>query len=486
MTGRSDTALWTAAGAAAATGAKARGEWCASGVSIDSRTIEPGDLFVAISGPNFDGHDFVADALAAGAVAAVVHCPAERFADACDGERLLVVSDTLSALGALGQAARDRTGARIAAVTGSVGKTGTKELLRLALDDQGSTFASEGNLNNHWGLPLSLARIPRETTFGVFEIGMSGAGEIEPLSRMARPHVAIITTVAPVHSAFFESVAEIADAKAEVLDGVEPGGIAVLNCDNGFFNRLVDAAKTAGVDDIRTFGSGNSATARLLAVDLACDGSAITAELGGRRIDYRLGVPGRHWVTNSLAVLAAVDALGADAAAAATALAQMHGLKGRGQRHTVFVPGGSFVLIDESYNASPVSVTAAIEVLSQGRVSEGGRRIAVLGDMLELGDESERLHTALAENLAAGQIDLVFTAGQYTAALAEALPRTMRGSHMSMTQKLAPIVTAAVRPGDVVMVKGSLGSRTGLIVEALLGLGCDMDEDDTQCTVNGE
>ena len=486
MMSRSDTALWTAADAAVATGAKARDEWCASGVSIDSRTLEPGDLFVAISGPNFDGHDFVADALAAGAAAAIVHCPADRLTDACDGERLLVVNDTLNALEALGRAARERTGAHITAVTGSVGKTGTKELLRLALDVQGSTFASEGNLNNHWGLPLSLARMPRETTFGVFEIGMSAAGEIQLLSKIARPHVAIITTIAPVHSAFFESVGEIADAKAEMLDGVEPGGVAVLNCDNGYFNRLAAAAKAAGVDDIRTFGSGNSATARLLTVDLASNGSAITAEVDGRRIDYRLGVPGRHWVTNSLAVLAAVDALGADTVAAAAALARMHGLKGRGQRHTVFVPGGSFVLIDESYNASPVSVAAAIEVLGQGQLSEGGRRIAVLGDMLELGDESERLHTAIAENLAAGQIDLVFTAGQYTAALAEALPREMRGGHASMTQKLAPIVSAAVRPGDVVMVKGSLGSRTGLIVEALLGLSRDMDEDNTRCAVNGE
>ena len=248
---------------------------------------------------------------------------------------------------------------------------------------------------------------------------------------------------------FHEIYAEFADAKAEVLDGVEPGGVAVLNCDNGFFNHLVDAAKIAGVDDIRTFGSGNSATARLLAVDLACDGSAITAELGGRRIDYRLGVPGRHWVTNSLAVLAAVDALGADAAAAATALAQMHGLKGRGQRHTVFVPGGSFVLIDESYNASPVSVTAAIEVLGQSRVSEGGRRIAVLGDMLELGDESERLHIALAEKLVAEHIDLVFTAGQYTAALSEALPiaRSMARVSPTMThRRLARVISSDFMP----------------------------------------
>lgn len=476
--------LWTAEQAAAATGGQTSFTWRATGVSIDSRTVQPGDLFIALSGPKFDGHDFVATALDNGAAAALVHGSADELAGECPAEKLLVVSETMTALETLGRIARDRTNARIIAVTGSVGKTGTKELFRLVLESQGRVATSEGNQNNHWGLPLSLARMPIDSEFGIFEMGMNHAGEIEPLTKIARPHVALITAVEPVHSAFFNSVEEIADAKAEVFQGVEPGGAAVINHDNRNYARLVAAAEAAGIQVVRSFGTADSATDRLLGFETDGEGSDVVAEIGGHRMDYRIGVPGRHWVMNSLAVLAAVELVGGSVTAAASRMVEMQGLTGRGRRHTVAFPGGDFVLIDESYNASPASVAAALDVLGQTRISGAGRRIAVLGDMLELGAESELLHAQLAEVLAARNIDLVFTAGQYMAALTDALPTVLRGGHASTTANLIPMVVAAVRPDDVITVKGSLGSRTGIIVDALLEM--EFEGGDIPRAVNGE
>jgi UDP-N-acetylmuramoyl-tripeptide--D-alanyl-D-alanine ligase len=459
--------LWTSDEAAAATGGFVSRSWTASGVSIDSRTVQPGDLFVALTGPNFDGHDFVATALAAGAGAAVAHRrPVALAADA----PLLIVADTLEALGALGRRARDRSAARFVALTGSVGKTGTKEALRLALSGQGRVSASEGNLNNHWGAPLSLARMPSDADYGVFELGMNHAGEIAPLSRLVRPHVAVITTVEPVHLEFFPSVEAIADAKAEIFEGVEPDGVAVLNRDNRHFDRLAGQARDRGISRILGFGEHAKAEARLVGCRLDADGSEIEADLLGERISYRLTAPGRHLVQNSLAVLAAVKALGADAAKAAPSLLRWEPLKGRGRRLPVALAGGTIEIIDESYNASPAAVRAALEVLGRVQPGRGGRRVAVLGDMRELGDAADRAHADLARDVAAARVSLVLACGPHMAQLVQALPTDVESRHTIDSAALTPMVLDAIRPGDVILVKGSLGSRMAPIVEALRAL----------------
>ena len=468
MSGREGPVLWTAADAGRATGGRGDGTWRATGVSIDSRTLVPGDLFVAVRGPNFDGNGFAADALAKGAAAAMVdRHPAGPGRDG----PLLMVDDTRAGLRSLAAEARARSGARIVAVTGSVGKTGTKEALRHVLARQRPTHASAGNLNNEWGLPLSLARMPAETAYGVFEMGMSHAGEIEPLSRLARPDVAVITAVEVVHRAHFESVDEIALAKAEVFAGLAADGVAVLNRDNPHFARLAAAAHAAGVGAVIDFGAHEDARVRLLWTEPAGEGSHVRARVDGRDVAYRVGAAGRHWVTISLSVLAVAAALGADVAAAAADLAEARAPAGRGRRIAVLGPGGAFVLVDESYNASPASVTAALATLGETAPGAGGRRIAVLGDMLELGAEAERLHEALAQPIGAHGIDLVFTAGPLMACLWKALPEPLQGAHAHTSERLTPIVGRAVRAGDVVMVKGSLGSRMGPVVEGLAALG---------------
>ncbi len=456
--------IWTSDEAAHATAGQSRAPWSATGVSIDTRTLLPGDLFVALQGPNFDGHDYVMEAFARGAAAAVV---AKSPPDLAAGAPVLFVDDTEAALRALARHARSRTAARICAITGSVGKTGVKEALRKVLSAQGPTAASEGNLNNHWGLPLSLARTARDTAYGVFEIGMNHAGELTPLSRLARPRVAVVTTVEAVHKAHFASLEAIADAKAEIFVGVEPGGTAVLNLDNSSYSRLRAAAENAGVGTLVSFGRDERADVRLIDAVMESAGSRIKASVHGAEMVYRIGAPGSHWVVNSLCVLAAAAALGADIPRAAAALSGFSVPAGRGQRTTVQVPGGSFELIDESYNASPVAMIAAFEVLGRTEPGRGGRRIAVLGDMLELGDDAEALHAGLARPLAGNAIDLVFTAGPAMAQLAEALPPAMRGGHCGDSARLASIVAAATNAGDVVMVKGSAGSRMGVIVRAL-------------------
>ena len=475
--------LWTSGSAAKATAGRCDGEFSATGVSIDSRTVNPGDLFVAIKGPDFDGHDFVADALAKGAAAALV----ERVTlGISGGVPMLMVDDTMKALEDLASAARCRAKARIIAVTGSVGKTGVKEALKLALGAQGATSANVGNLNNHWGLPLSLSRLPEDAQYGIFEMGMNHPGEIQPLSKLAKPHVAVITTVEKAHTAFFKSMDEIADAKAEIFSGMDAGGIAVLNRDNPHFQRLADAAQANGVTDIRGFGSHREASSRLMEFSLEADGTRVTAEVDGRTLVYGVGVPGRHWAINSLAVLAAVSAVGGDVAAAAEELGSLTADEGRGRATVVNISGGAFTLIDESYNASPISMAAALQVLGRTQPGAGGRRVAVLGDMLELGPESASLHASLAAPLKDNEADLVFTAGQDMSSLAEVLPRSSRGGHAADAQTLLPIVTAAVRPGDVVMVKGSAGSRTGHIVKALLALEIGHSGGCEKRTVNGD
>jgi UDP-N-acetylmuramoyl-tripeptide--D-alanyl-D-alanine ligase len=458
-------ALWTAAEAARATGGNLQGDWQAGGVSIDSRTLAPGDLFIALVGPKFDGHNYVADALAKGAGAAMVaRIPEGVAADA----PLLVVRDTMAALEDLGRAARARSQAAIVGVTGSVGKTGTKEALRRAFERQGTAFASAGSLNNQWGVPLSLARMPRDTGYGVFEMGMNHPGEIDALSRIVRPHVAVITTVEPAHLGFFASVEAIADAKAEIFVGMEPRGAAVLNRDNAHFARLADAARARGITRILSFGNHPDAMVKLIDSHLYATASAVTASVMGEIVDYCIAIPGRHWVMNSLAVLAAVRAVGGDVGAAAGAMSSLTPLDGRGRRHRIIVSGGSLELIDESYNASPASMRAAFAVLGASDPRRDGRRIAVLGDMLELGDDSARLHAELAQPLIDAGVNLVFTAGRDMRALYDALPKRMRGGHAASSAEMAEIVVRRLRAGDVVSVKGSFGSRMAEIVKRVL------------------
>jgi UDP-N-acetylmuramoyl-tripeptide--D-alanyl-D-alanine ligase len=453
-------ALWSAAEIAAATGGEARGDWTVIGVSIDSRSVQPRELFIALRGPNHDGHAFVADALARGAAALVDRVPPHIGAAA----PLVVVDDTMVALTALGRAARRRSSARIAALTGSVGKTGAKEALRLALSAQAPTHASAASHNNHWGVPLSLARAPRATAYAVYELGMNAPGEIAALARLVRPHVAMITAVEAAHLGFFPSVEAIADAKGEIFQGLEPGGIAVLNADNPHYGRLEALALAAGCARVLAFGTARGAAARLREARSDAAGSDVVMMLDGREIAFRIGAPGRHWITNALGVIASVAALGADPAAAAHALADFRAPPGRGRQHRLAVAGGWITLIDDSYNANPASVRAALEVLGQAP----GRRLAALGDMLELGDHAPRLHAALAEPIADCGADRIYTAGPAMRHLHDALPSPRRGPHVDDAAALLPVLEAELRPGDTLLVKGSLGMRMGRIVEALL------------------
>jgi len=462
--------LWSVAEAAAATNGHGQGNWQVSGVSTDSRTVQQGDLFVAIQGPKFNGHRFAADALERGAAAVMVH---EQPNDLAPDAPVLMVANTMAGLEALGVAARTRTAAKIAAVTGSVGKTGTKEALLRVLASVAPTHASQGNLNNHWGVPLSLSRMPADSVYGVFELGMNHAGEITPLSQMVRPHVAIITNVELVHLEFFASLCKIADAKAEVFAGLQPGGIAILNRDDTYFTHLETAAKAAGAGRIISFGAHEAAEVRLIELAQHPTCNCIFADIDGQAVTYKIGAPGRHWAINSLAVLAAVRALSADLGLAALAMADVSPTGGRGARHRVDYGDGSILIIDESYNASPVAVAAAIETLGAVEPARLGRRIAVLGDMLEMGPASPDLHADLAPALVSAGADLVFACGPWMANLFEALPGHMRGRYESTSADLLPRVIAAVQAGDTVLVKGSLGIGMAPIVRALLELGPD-------------
>ncbi|HZL41187.1 MAG TPA: UDP-N-acetylmuramoylalanyl-D-glutamyl-2,6-diaminopimelate--D-alanyl-D-alanine ligase [Pseudolabrys sp.] len=461
------SALWTIDAMAAAMHAEKSGALPQDvpGLSIDTRTIGKGDAFFAIKGDARDGHDFVEAALKAGAgVAVVARGKYQKFsADA----PLLIVTDVLEALRDLGRAARARSDAKVIAVTGSVGKTGTKEALRLALSPDGETHVSAASYNNHWGVPLSLARCPASAKFAVFEIGMNHAGEITPLTKLVRPHVAIVTTIEPVHLEYFGSLEKIADAKAEIFSGIEPGGGAVLNRDNAHYARLAAAAEAAGVKRVVSFGESDDADAMLVRCGLQPDSSTIEALILGEPVTYKLGAPGKHLVLNSLAVLAATSLVGADLALAALALNTLKPATGRGARSALRVPGGSALLIDESYNANPASMAAAIALLGQAPVGRHGRRIAVLGDMLELGAQGVALHRALAGPIEQANVDLVFCSGPLMHALWEALPSGRRGGYAETAAALEPAVLAALRDGDAVMVKGSLGSKMGPIVKAL-------------------
>ncbi len=459
--------LWTTGAMAQAMRAAIHGALpeAVTGLSIDSRTIAPGEAYFAIKGEVHDGHDFVAAALKAGAALAVVEtAQRDKFPDDAP---LLVVDNVLAGLMALARAARARLNAQVIAVTGSVGKTSTKEALRRVLGAQGETHASAASFNNHWGVPLSLARCPAGVRFAIFEIGMNHAGEIEPLVRMVRPHVAIITAVEPVHLEFFTGIEAIADAKAEIFAGLEPGGAVVLNRDNSQFGRLQRRARELGISRIVSFGTDAKSEARLIDVALQSACSAVHANILGHDVTYKLGMPGRHIAMNSLAVLAAASLAGADLALAALSLSQIEPAAGRGARRVLQVANGEATLIDESYNANPASMAAALNVLGQAAIGPHGRRIAVLGDMLELGPTSATLHRGLNEAVKANQIDLVYCCGPLMRNLWDALSAGKRGGYAESAAGLESQAVAAIRAGDTIMVKGSLGSKMKTIVNAL-------------------
>ncbi|MGC1780728.1 MAG: UDP-N-acetylmuramoylalanyl-D-glutamyl-2,6-diaminopimelate--D-alanyl-D-alanine ligase [Xanthobacteraceae bacterium] len=463
----SASALWTTEAMAGAMTAQRQGPLPdgVPGLSIDTRSLQPGDAFFAIAGEHRDGHEFVTAALAAKAGFAVVatdHC------DQFPGDApLLVVPNVLAGLRDLAAAARARTGARVIGVTGSVGKTGTKEALRLALSKDGETHASVASYNNQWGVPLSLARCPASARYAVLEMGMNHEGEIEPLSRLVRPHVAIITTIAPVHLEFLGTLAKIADAKAEIFSGVEPDGAAVINRDIAQFAQLKRRANEAGVARVISFGEHQDADARLIKCVLHPRCSTVQASILGTELTYKIGAPGRHVVINSLAVLAAVDLVGADLALAALALTDFAPVSGRGAPIEIELAGGTSLVLDESYNANPASMAAALAVLGGTQIGPLGRRIAVLGDMLELGPKGRALHRGLVDAVLANAVDLVFCCGPLMQALWQALPASRRGGYAENAAALEAQVLPAIRAGDAIMVKGSLGSRMAPLVKAL-------------------
>jgi UDP-N-acetylmuramoyl-tripeptide--D-alanyl-D-alanine ligase len=447
--------LWDNNSAAAATGGTASGQWQARRVEIDSRRVQAGDLFVALKGEQHDGHAFLADVFAKGAAAAMVsaHMPHPN---------ILQVADTLKALEKLAHASRARTSARVVGVTGSVGKTGTKEMLRVALSAHGSTHATSGNYNNHIGLPLSIANLPPDTHYAVLEMGMNHAGEIAQLTAMARPHIAIITTIEAVHSEFFSSVEAIADAKAEIFEGVEKGGVAVLNHHNAHFARLEKAAKAKGLKVI-SVGRDAGCDAHLISAE-----KNIIAEIAGKKIEYHLPALGAHMVANSLLVLAAIHALGLDVQKSANALSAFEEPAGRGVVRQLVVDGTPVTVIDDSYNASPASMRAAFAKTQDvwKRAGGKGRKIAALGDMLELGKDAPSLHAGLAESLA--PFDAVFTAGSLMQHLYKALPAAKQGAHAASAVELLPEITKQLKPGDVLLLKGSHGSNMHTVAKALL------------------
>ncbi|MEW5684148.1 MAG: UDP-N-acetylmuramoyl-tripeptide--D-alanyl-D-alanine ligase [Pseudomonadota bacterium] len=453
--------LWTSDDIARATGGEAKGRFSATGVSIDTRSLEPGDLFVALAGVR-DGHEFVAQAMGKGAAGALV----SQSVDA----PYVNAGETLAALEKLGVAARERaTRARRGAVTGSVGKTSVTQAIMAGLSLAGPAHSSVKSYNNHIGVPLTLARMPAATERAVFEIGMNHADEIRPLSRFVRPHAAVVTTVGPVHTENFpDGEAGVARAKAEIFEGLEPGGLAILNADNKWFDLLSAEARKAGAK-VLSFGTGEGADARLIDFQVPGGHAVVQARLHGKALDFPILQTGLHWGLNSMAVLLMLEALDVDLGKSLAALGAFEPLAGRGAETTVKLAGGGVTVIDESYNANPISMASAIRTL--GARATGGRRIVALTDMLELGPEAVAFHAGLAGPIETASIDLVFCAGPLMKSLWDALPPTRRGGYAQTAADLAPQVAGALQAGDVVMVKGSNGSKAGSIAQTLLALG---------------
>lgn len=454
------SALWTAADIAAATGGTASGNFNCFGVAFDSREVGGGDLFIALTGESTDGHKFIEDAFALGAAGALVSQPV--------AQPHVLVADTTAALDALGKAARARTSAKIAGVTGSVGKTGTKEALAAALAraNRGAAHKSVKSYNNHTGVPLSLARMPADSAFAVFEMGMNHAGELAALTQLVRPHVALVTTVAAAHIEYFDSVEAIADAKGEIFQGLQPGGTAVIPFDSPYRDRLIGHAKPYAAT-ILTFGRGEGADVRVVDEVPTRDGTMLNVVLPGADLSFTLSQPGEHWVSNSLAVLAAVKALGGDLAAAGLELSDMTGIAGRGAQHKVKLAGGEALLIDESYNANPTSMAATLAVLG---ATPAKRRIAVLGAMRELGSESDALHAGLADAVLAANVDYALLVGSGIEPLAKALEGKLNFAHWATADAARGSLQKILAPGDVILIKGSNAIGLGQIVTALTGL----------------
>lgn len=467
--------LWTSAEAEAATGGKASGPWAATGVSIDTRSLAPGDLFVALKDIR-DGHDFVATALTKGAAAALVsYIPEGLPKDA----PLLLVPDVLEALTRLGAAGRARARARVVGVTGSVGKTSTKEMLRAILSGQGRVHAAEASFNNHWGVPLTLARLPQDTDFAVIEIGMNHPGEIGPLARLARPHLALITTIAPAHLEAFGGLEGIAREKAAILEGLEPGGTAVLPADLETSPLLIAAARAQNAHVV-TFGQAATAGYHLTSATLCGQATIVRAEDHGSPFLFKVLSPGRHFAANGLGALAVAGALGLDGVIAATDLGRWRPPAGRGMIERIVLDAlesQSFDLYDDAYNANPTSMAAALDVLIAAETQDGpgriaaGRRIAILGDMLELGPTEIALHSAIARHPGLDKITTIHCVGPRMQALHTLLPRAQRGEWVEEAKDLLPRLRSLVDAGDVVLVKGSKGIKVALVVDALRKLG---------------
>ena len=469
------SALWTSGEVEAATGGRATQAFEAMGISIDTRSIQPGDLFVALKDVR-DGHDFVADALKKGAAGALV----SRIPEGCsESDPLLIVPDVLDALTALGAAGRARSKARVIAVTGSVGKTSTKEMLRAVLAGQGRVHAAEASFNNHWGVPITLARMPADAEFAVIEIGMNHPGEIAPLARLARPHVAMITTIAAAHLEAFENIEGIAREKASIFEGLEPDGVAVIPTGLDATPILADAASKAA--RVIRFGPTPDSDYRLDEVKLAQDTTIVRATRDSAPVLFKVQTAGRHFAANALGVLAVADAVDADPAVAACDIGQWRPPAGRGQRERIYLDivdeALSFDLIDDAFNANPASMSAALEVLGVAEPRDGigrileGRRIAVLGDMLELGPDEGALHAAVADHPAMARFHLVHCVGPRMQALWEKLPEGQRGEWHGRAEELAERAHHLADAGDVVLVKGSKGSKVSLVVDALRKLG---------------
>ncbi len=438
-----------------------------TGISIDTRSLVPGDAFFALRGEARDGHDFATAAVKAGASLLVIaegKLPALGRLTA----PIIVVPDVLAALEKAGVAARARTKAKIIAITGSAGKTSTKEALRHGLSAVGKVHASAASFNNHWGVPLTLSRMPADCDYAVFEIGMNHEGEIRPLVKLVRPHVAIVTLIAAAHLGHFKTLDDIAKAKAEIFEGVEHGGAALINRDDERWALLARLAREAGVEKVLGFGEHAKAAYRLTNVSLHPDHSLISARIGGKEIAARIGAPGRHIVQNALAALGAAHLVGADVQKVALSLESHSAEAGRGKRHVLRHPNGPITLIDESYNANPASMQAAMALLDATPVSGEGRRIAVLGDMLELGSHSAKLHSALAGLIARTRTDLILLAGPEMKSLAEALPESAKVEYRAGAEDLKPVLIDTVRPGDVVMIKSSKGIGFSKLVDALI------------------
>jgi UDP-N-acetylmuramoyl-tripeptide--D-alanyl-D-alanine ligase len=451
--------LWTSDEIAAATGGAVSAPFEVAGVTFDSREVQRGDLFVAMPGTVHDGHKFVERAFAAGAAGAIVSQPVVH------GPHVLV-DDTFAALRALGRASRERSRAAILGVTGSVGKTSTKEALYAALDRNrpGKVHRSVKSYNNHTGVPLSLARMPRDSEFAIFEMGMNNAGEIRALAAQVRPHVALITAIAPAHIENLGSMEAIADAKAEIFESLEPCGIAIVPNDTPYRDRLVKAARRH-TDHIITFGSGDADVHAVHAVAAEAGGSLISAVLLERELTFTISQRGEHWVSNSLAVLAAVEVVGADVGLAGLALADLGGLKGRGQRHVIELDGGELVLIDESYNANPASMAATLKSLGAER--DATRRIAVLGPMRELGEHSDALHAGLAPAIVSAHVDRLILIGDEMRPLESALAGQVQTEHVRTVDEATDALRHLVHPGDAVLVKASNSVGLAKLVESM-------------------